>query len=103
MSQALAVDRRASPRRQVEIQALVLVPKQFHTHATVVDLSEGGCQLRLQRPLELPQRFIVQFNGAAYLCDRRWMVGANMGLQFIDMLTRAQRRKLASLPATPRI
>jgi hypothetical protein len=34
----------------------------------IVDLSEGGRQVRLARPLDLPQRFVVEFNDTAYLC-----------------------------------
>jgi c-di-GMP-binding flagellar brake protein YcgR len=103
MPLGLGSDRRASPRTQVQIEALVIVPNRFHARATVVDLSEGGCQIYLTRPFDLPQRFIVEFNGMAYLCDRRWQNATSMGLQFIDSLSRAQRRELASMLATPRI
>lgn len=103
MSQGVAVNRRASPRSNVEIEALVVVPKRFHTLAAVVDLSVDGCQIRLTRPLDLPPRFIVEFNGMAYLCERRWVEGASLGLQFIDALSRAQRKELAGILATPRI
>jgi hypothetical protein len=102
MSKLFGPDRREDARLAVQIEALLIVPKPFHMPATIVDLSGGGCQIRLLRPLDLPNRVVIEFNGAAYLCDLRWTNGANSGLQFIDLLSRAQRKELAGLWTTPR-
>ena len=82
---------------------MVIAPNRFHALATIVDLSKGGCQIRLARALELPQRLVVEFDGMVYLCDRRWMKGQNAGLQFLDVLSRAQRKGLAGIMSTPRM
>jgi PilZ domain len=102
MSPGFGSDRRESARLAVQIKAFVIVPKQFHSPATIIDLSVGGCQICLARPLNLPQRFVIQFNDTAYWCDRRWVKDANLGLQFIDLLSRAQRKELAAFWTTPR-
>ncbi len=88
-------DRRVSERKRVEIEALIIVPKRFHAVATIVDLSEEGCQIRLARPIELPERFIIEFNDEAYVCLRRWTNEAHSGLHFVDRCSSAQRRALA--------
>jgi len=96
-------DRRAAPRIDVQIEALVIVPHQFHARVTILDRSEGGCRIRLRQPLNLPQRFVIEFDGMAYLCERRWANAESMGVQFIDILSRAQRRELSGLLATARL
>ena len=98
MSLGLGSDRRASGRVAVQIEALVIAP----TPATIVDLSASGCQIRLPLPFDLPHRFVIEFHDTAYLCDLRWTNGANSGLQFVDLLSRAQRKELAGCWGTPR-
>ena len=98
MSLVFGSDRRASARVAVQVEALVIAPAR----ATIVDLSAGGCQFRLPRPLDLPQRFVIEFNDTAYLCEPRWTNGVNAGLQFVDLLSRAQRRELAGCWTVPR-
>ena len=69
---------------------------------TVVDLSTGGCQIRLDRPLELPRQFHLrldrplelppQFNQQIreliYICERRWAKDLSVGVQFLDLCLR---------------
>jgi len=69
---------------------------------TVVDLSTGGCQIRLDRPLELPRQFHLrldrplelppQFNRQIreliYVCERRWAKDLSVGVQFLDLCLR---------------
>ena len=91
-------DRRASSRIKVQIAARVMAP----IPATIIDLSDGGCQIRLLHPIDLPQQLIIEFNDRAYLCERRWTKGVFSGLQFLDLWSRAQRRGPESTRPAPR-
>jgi c-di-GMP-binding flagellar brake protein YcgR len=83
-------DRRAEPRSPVHIRAMVLIPHSEPLPAVIVDLSSGGCQIRLDRPLELPQRFNLQFHNLTYVCRQRWAKDLSLGLQFLDLCLRAR-------------
>jgi hypothetical protein len=62
----------------------VILPYQDPTPAVIVNLSTGGCQLRLDRPLELSDRFVLQFRSLAYVCEKRWSKDIRVGVQFLE-------------------
>lgn len=64
---------------------------------TVLDLSAGGCRIRLAQPLELPHLFDLQFLDFAYACEQRWAKGLSVGVQFLDLCSRARRRELSMI------
>jgi hypothetical protein len=73
-------DRRADPRFTTNIPGMVILSYCQQLPVTIVDLSAGGCQIRLAHPLEVPQRFDLQFRNLAYLCERRWVNGLSVGV-----------------------
>ncbi|HXZ18262.1 MAG TPA: PilZ domain-containing protein [Roseiarcus sp.] len=92
----LEKDLRAEPRLPVYIAATVLAPLSEPLPVTIVDLADGGCQIRLARPLELPQRFELQFRNLTYVCERRWAKDVSVGVQFIDLCSRVRRNELSA-------
>jgi c-di-GMP-binding flagellar brake protein YcgR len=89
-------NRRVEPRSPVDIRAMVLIPQREPLPVVIVDLSGGGCQIRLDRPLELPQRFNLQFHNLTYVCERRWKKDLSLGVQFLDLCLRAGRKELST-------
>jgi PilZ domain len=89
-------DQRADLRHAVAIKGTVLTPYGEKLPVVVVDLSAGGCQLRLSRPLELSQRFYLQFLDLVYVCERRWAKDLSVGVQFLDLCSRVRRRELST-------
>ncbi len=87
--------RRAESRTVVYIRAVVILPYNEQLPAIIVDLSAGGCQIRLPQLLELPRRFDLQFHDLAYVCERRWAKDLSVGVQFLDLCPRARRRELS--------
>ena len=89
------LDRRAGGRSAVHLRANVILPYNEEFQVVVVDLSEGGCQIRFVKPVELPQRFHLEFRNLVYVCERRWTKDLSVGVQFLDLCSRARRRELS--------
>lgn len=54
---------------------------------TVLDESDGGLQVDLDREVYIPTELIIRFSdGASKLVRRCWFSGTRAGLQFIDFV-----------------
>jgi hypothetical protein len=75
-------EKRRWPRHQVRLRAQ-LVSEASAVDCIVVDLSEGGAQVRTTEPIQLPDEVVLRVeDGATYRASLRWMDGAHAGFEF---------------------
>jgi len=79
---------RKKPRRQFHYNAKILIDKKTPPIAcTIVDISESGARLSLERDEELPQTFVLLLTvngGARRHCRVVWRTGLTVGVAFPD-------------------
>lgn len=89
-------DQRTEERKPVAITAAVLSQcrKKFTT-ATIVDRSERGAKIKIDRNISLPKVILlVDFqNGPVFECEVRWRQGCDLGVRIIDVYGPARRRR----------
>lgn len=88
-------DRRAEERRPVNITAAVLSPcRQKFTTANIVDRSESGAKIKLDKNISLPKVILlVDFeNGPVFGCEVRWRQDYYLGVRIIDVYGPVRRR-----------
>lgn len=89
--------RRTDPRFEVRIPGkLMWANGASSKDCTIKDLSEGGAKLDTTVFTSVPDK-VNLFEGKTgniFECAVRWQQGAMIGLQFIDMCSRAKRRAL---------
>lgn len=75
-------DRRAEPRRRVDARGLILADGQ-EILCLIVDQSDGGLRLRLDRAIGLPPVIVVIDLAAGAACEAevRWIRGQDLGLK----------------------
>lgn len=74
-------ERRAEPRRLVDSRGLILSDGQ-ETRCLIVDVSDSGLRIRLDRSLGLPPVIVVVDLAAGTACEARvaWTKGQDLGL-----------------------
>ncbi len=89
-------DRRGEERKSVTITAAVLSHrrKEFTT-ATIVDRSETGAKIKIDRNVSLPKmNLLVDFkNGPVFECEVRWRRDCYLGVRIIDVYGPVHRRR----------
>jgi len=97
------MERRAHPRRVVNIPAMILgvANPNDRKSATIIDMSEEGAQLQMDREFKLPRRvWLLELeNHNVYDCEVRWLRGTQIGVQILDMVDRSHRRKIVKAVA----
>lgn len=75
-------DRRTETRRKIDARGLILADGQ-ETRCLIVDVSDGGLRLRLDRAMGLPPVIIVidLASGTACEAEVRWVKGQELGLK----------------------
>ncbi len=66
---------------------------------TIADLSEGGARVDTTVFTSVPDKIDLfeGKDGSIFECVVRWQQGGQIGLQFVDMCSRAKRRALIEL------
>jgi hypothetical protein len=81
------IERRRDPRAQV-LKAAKMVYGNFHKTAincTLVDASESGVRVETGVMIQVPEKLQLQVPGqAARWARRRWAIGNQIGLEFIN-------------------
>lgn len=76
-----------SYRRRVDQSAWVAIERDFALQpCTVVDLSDEGARLNVERPDQLPQHFRLTFSRATRngrRCEVSWKHGRSVGVRFV--------------------
>ena len=89
-------ERRTEERKPVNITAAVLSQcRQKFTTATIVDRSESGAKIQIDKNISLPKVILlVDFeNGPVFECEVRWRQGCCLGVRIIDVYGPARRRR----------
>lgn len=90
-------NRRAFARFEVRIPGkLMWADGSAGRACTIADLSEGGARVDTLTFISVPQKLDLfeGRDGNIFECVLRWQQGTLIGLQFVDMCTRAKRREL---------
>lgn len=100
----IRLDRRGEPRFQTHIPAVLFIgPGDARIDGTIADVSEGGARIEVEAGQDAvlaflepgaPLRLLETTSENIYECELRWRDVRNLGLQFIDLATRAQRQAL---------
>jgi hypothetical protein len=90
-------DRRSEPRFQVSLPGhIFLSDGQVQLACRIIDLSVGGACIELASDCTLPVR--VQLHESkqdnAFECEVRWQKQRTAGLLFVDVCTRAVRKRM---------
>jgi hypothetical protein len=77
-------ERRAFGRKPTNQHALVLAPGRAPVRCTVRDLSAGGASLEFGRPVSVPARFALKWDGSGVTanCEVRHSWATGVGVQF---------------------
>src|SRR6266705_2532978 len=79
--------RRKSPRVAVNIPALLMAEdKSLLGRCTMLDVSDGGARLQVERPAELPATLILVLSKGARTirhCAVRWRSDTEIGVEFL--------------------
>jgi hypothetical protein len=89
-------DQRAEERKPVNITAAVLSHSRAKfTAATIVDRSESGAKIKVDKNVALPKVILlVDFeNGPVFECEVRWRKDCYLGVRIIDVYGPARRRR----------
>jgi hypothetical protein len=75
-------ERRAEPRRRVDARGLILADGQ-EILCLIVDVSDGGLKVRVDRVIGLPPVIVVVDMGSGTACEAevRWARGQELGLK----------------------
>lgn len=98
------LDRRAAPRYVINIAGVLMFDDSHGEKKTssckILDLSEGGARLgvTVTDVSLLPARVVLfeTANGNVYECDIRWRKPNEVGVQFIDVVSRTHHKEMIS-------
>jgi hypothetical protein len=79
---------RLGPRRKLRIPVIVLLESgERLTEACTLDVSKGGAKLKLDRSVDLPDRFFITLSergDVQRLCRVVWRSETEIGVRFIE-------------------
>jgi hypothetical protein len=85
MTEAAFKDQRAYPRRQMARRATIMLSPTREMECTIRNLSRNGAMIELDKPVDLPKRFVLDLSGnivVRRVCDLIWQEGAAVGVTF---------------------
>src|SRR5262245_50290583 len=92
---ATVINNRAHPRLKADLKARLLsLDGRCNYNCMVVDVSEGGARVASAHVALIPSRVFLAVADDILECDVRWRRDGQLGLQFIDDVSRLKRAAL---------
>lgn len=97
-------DRRNAPRHECDVAAIISDRKgQVLAACRIKDISDSGARIKLNAPIELPPEFVIVDSDSSIrcICETRWRIDNQMGLQFRKAFSAEQVTNFGAQPSLP--
>lgn len=97
-------DRRNAPRHECDVAAIISDRDgQVLAACRIKDISDSGARIKLNAPIELPPEFIIVDSDSSIrcICETRWRIDNQMGLQFRKAFSVEQVTNFGAQPSLP--